>query len=474
VGKRSMSERIVRVRGAGVLALAVLILGLAASAARPTGPIDVPTSTEPRVAVAKSESGPGFLTSQGASRPFERIKPDTTLYSRDLLLALPGFQADLAPSNGAVKLRLYGNLPEMSDSNVLESAVILHDTSHFDLDFTLLRGRVVLTNTKKKGEAKVWLRTEITGVQLSLAEPGTEVAVELYGRWMPGMPFSLKRSDENVPVRLWDVYVRKGAVDIKAGRNEWHMSASPGRDYFHGDSVNGPAEGGPQRLKEVPAWADLTSPKSAILKRVKSVIDEYRTTSESKDIAEVPAALLAAAAKDKDKERAMLMRRMLIFALAAMDDVERVAALLGTSSNDEIRKTAVIALRHWIGARPGRDEKMYNVLVDGIGYTKNEAETVMQLLHSPFNPEQPETYETLIAYLKHRRQAVRELAHWHLVRLAPIGRKITYNASADAAERDKAADEWKKLIPSGELPKDPEEKDKKDKDKDKGKGKEEK
>jgi hypothetical protein len=137
-----------------------------------------------------------------------------------------------------------------------------------------------------------------------------------------------------------------------------------------------------------------------------------------------------------------------------------------------MRKAAVIGLRHWIGARAGRDEKLYRVLQDDVGFSRAEAETVMQLLHSPFDPDQPETYEALIAYLKHRKQAVRELSHWHLVRLAPIGRKIDFDASAEQAAREKAADAWEKLIPSGTLPKYEEEK--KDKDKDKKKDKDEK
>lgn len=460
-----MSERFFGGRATGGLALAALFLTLAGSAALAVGPIDVPKSSEPRVPVAKSQSGPGFLSSTGAFEPFERIKPDAKLYSRDLLLALPGFQADLVPLSGAVKMTLYGNLPELSNSNVLESAVILHDTSSFDLDFTLLRGRVVLTNTKKKGEATVWLRTESAGVQFILNEPGDQVALELYGRWPTGKPFSMKRSDENVPIVLWDVFVLKGKVDIKAGKNEWHMSAA-GRNYFHGDNVNGPAEGGPKPVGELPAWADLTAPRSAVLKRVKSVIDQYRQTTETKEYTEVPAFLLAAAGKDEDKERAALTRRLVVFGLAALDNIEAVAELLGTSKNEEIRKTAIIALRHWIGARAGRDEKLYQTLV-AMGYNKNEAEAVLQLLHTPFQPDQPETYETLIAYLKHRKQTVRELAHWHLVRLAPIGRDIAYDAAADAEVRDKAAGEWKKRIPSGELPKEPEDKTDKDKKKDK-------
>src|SRR5262249_26446527 len=160
----------------------------------------------------------------------------------------------------------------------------------------------------------------------------------------------------------------------------------------------------------------------------------------------------AAADKEKDKERARVIRTLVVHALAAHDEVGRVAEVLGTSKHDEMRKAAVVALRGWIGAREGRDDKLFDVLLSE-GYSKAEAETVLQLLHSPFDPRQPETYETLIAYLRHRKQAVRELAHWHLVRLAPIGRDIPYDASAPAAERDNAAAAWKKLIPSGELPK---------------------
>jgi hypothetical protein len=93
------------------------------------------------------------------------------------------------------------------------------------------------------------------------------------------------------------------------------------------------------------------------------------------------------------------------------------------------------------------------VLRDELNYTKAEAETIMQMLHSPFDRGQAETYETLIAYLKHRKQAVRELAYWHLSRLTTVGRDIAYDAAAPAAERNKAVAAWKKLIPDGELPK---------------------
>jgi hypothetical protein len=95
---------------------------------------------------------------------------------------------------------------------------------------------------------------------------------------------------------------------------------------------------------------------------------------------------------------------------------------------------------------------LYRVLVEHSRFSLAQAETVMQLLHNPFAADQPETYETLRAYLQHGQLAVRELARWHLYRLAPAGEDIKYDAAASEAERAKAVEEWKKLIPRGQLP----------------------
>jgi hypothetical protein len=385
-----------------------------------------------------------------------------SLYSRDLLMALPGFRATLQSANKRAKLTLWGNLPGMSESPVLESAVMLHDSSHYDLDFTLLRGRVVLTNIRTKGPTKVWLRTETGGVALTLPQPDDQVALEIYGRWAPGVPFSLKKGADHAPVRVWEVNVLNGRVDIKADRNEWAMSAPPGRAYFHGDSVAGPASEGPQPRKTLPEWADPKAKKSALAQMIAAVVKEYTPLFKDREDQEVLVELFAAADKDKDPRRAAMVRELVIYAYGALDRVDKVAELLGHSTDEQVRKTAVIALRHWIGVRAGRDEKLFAVLVERLHYTRPEAETVMQLLHSPFAHDQAETYETLITYLRHRKQAVRELAHWHLMRLAPIGRKILFDAAGPVAEREKAVKEWKALIPSGELPKEPDDtKDKK-------------
>jgi len=66
------------------------------------------------------------------------------------------------------------------------------------------------------------------------------------------------------------------------------------------------------------------------------------------------------------------------------------------------------------------------------------------------------TYEVLIGLLGHSKVAVREVARWHLVRLAPTGKKINFDAAAPEAQRQKAVEEWRALIPAGQLPPRPE------------------
>ncbi len=428
-----------------------LALLLVAMPARAGGPIDAPVSNEPRVAVAKCLTAPGLVESRGNYQPWFRAMKGELVHSRDVLVALPGFKVDLEALSKGVTLTLWGNLPGLSDSPVLESSVVLHDTRAFDLDMTILNGRIVLTNTREKGPAKVWVRAD-EGVELVLPAPGDSVAIEVYGRWAAGVPFLPGRKSGLKPIRLWELYCLKGNLEIKAARTQWYLTQPPGLAYFHGDSVNGPWPAGPEKLAELPSWYSSKKPNE-LAKMIDNVVQTYTGRLKFSDPDEIDAEVLALADKETNPERARVMRMLVVYANQALDEVDKVAEALSTSKHKEMREAAVIALRHWIGAGESRDEKLYNILHSELGYTKSEAATVLQLLHSPFNREQAETYETLIAYLKHRKQSIRELAHWHLVRLAPIGRDIEFDAAAPSAEREKAASKWRALIPPGTLPK---------------------
>src|SRR5262249_22091376 len=102
---------------------------------------------------------------------------------------------------------------------------------------------------------------------------------------------------------------------------------------------------------------------------------------------------------------------------------------------------------------PGQTAKL-DAALRKAGYSEVHAHTILELLYG-FTPEQrrePGTYMVLIDYLKHSQAAVRELAYWHLVRLAPAGKSIEYDPTASAAERQRGYEAWRDLIPPGKLP----------------------
>src|SRR5262249_9530182 len=101
-------------------------------------------------------------------------------------------------------------------------------------------------------------------------------------------------------------------------------------------------------------------------------------------------------------------------------------------------------------------EKGTGILIDK-KFRRDEAESVLDLLDGipQEQRQQPETYEALIAYLRHNRLEVRELALRHLLYLVPDGRNIPYNRAGDSAQLREGYEAWKKKIPSGKLPPQP-------------------
>jgi hypothetical protein len=427
-----------------------LLLGLAGAAGA-----DLPAraaSLEPRVPAGTCRSAAGTLLYQeDPGQAWRVVAAGEGVRSRDLLLALPGVRAEVEPRPGSVALTLWGNLPQLSPFPVLESAAALHDSRAFDLDLTLVRGRVTIANRKASGPARLWVRILDGAGEVTLPAPGDEVAFEVYGRWPRGTSFSRQPGPRDRPTTVFVVLALKGQVDLKAGGIQHRLTAPPGPAAFHWDSVAGPAEG-PERREQLPPWADPAAPAPPEAGLVRQVVARYQEAVASRSPRDALLDLLAGADRDSDASRARVQREFAVLGLTALGDVERVAEALADGHNAAVRDTAVIGLRHYIGEAPGRDQQLYRLLIDRLHYSAAQAETILQLLHSPFAADQPETYETLIAYLYHKKLAIRTLALWHLTRLVPGGAAIAYDPAAPEAERARAAAEWKKLIPSGQLP----------------------
>jgi hypothetical protein len=454
-----MSVRSVRAprRAAELLVLALLVVAPWICPA--DEPSTRPFGFEPRVESGKNLSpADTLLGRESADGSWQKVGAKETIYTRDHLLALPGTKATVEPRPLSVNLTLWGNLPQLSSFPGLESEVVIHDSRAFDLDFSLVHGRVVVANKKPKGSAKVWVRLPQAAFQIVLAEPGDELALEIYGRWPRGVGFSKEPHPGEVPTTVLVGLVLKGQVEMSSGTQRHTLTAPPGPAYLHWDSVAG-LDDGPQKRDKLPAWADPKTEPGPERKLAEQVVALLQTRLKDKSPEDALLDLLSAAGKESDKAKAVMMRQYAILGLAAMDELPRVAEALA-EGNATVRETAIVALRHWIGETAHGDQTLYQLLRDRLGYPAAQSETIMQLLHSPFEADQPEAFTVLLAYLRHDKLSVRSLALWHLQRLAPAGKDIKYDPAASEAERDKGITEWKKLIASGKLQ--PEKKEGKD------------
>ncbi len=442
---------------AGLLAL--LLAGAAQAESRPVGRYLPRSSGEPA----------SFLVRRGADgKQWQALDAENQkVFAGDTLVSLPGFRSDVLFANG-LRLKLWGDLPEMSlVTPLLESVVVVNEVGASDLDLTLDRGRIVITNTKAARPARVRLRfpdpTAKSGKeswQVNL-EGGAEVALELSSRYPPGTTFN-KEEPARPNMELY-FFVFKGRAQVKARGRTYPMARPPAASLLHWESAKDKITG-PFKAKKLPPWAverypalppglDKEAETHLRQLRAKAVraVDELAVRMRGK---EVKAGLLALL-----KSNSPFLRTLTVRCLGALDDLPALVNALTEPKNADVRQMAIADLRHWMAARADNQATLHDALVRRTGLTTGQADQVMKLLYSfPGKAlHQPATYSRLIADLKSDTPLVRELAHWHLVRLVPAGQKIKYDPLGSAAEQRRAFGEWKKLVPEGTLPKAPKE-----------------
>jgi hypothetical protein len=389
-----------------------------------------------------SETGT-IIRRQAAGKPWQVVAKNEALHAGDLLIGLPG--ARLVSSNGKVRLNFRPDLTGTAPLPIIETAIILHDSSKDDLDFTLDRGRVDLTNMAKEGAAHVRLHIRDKSGELTLKAEGARLGIEMFGRWPAGSQFHKDGGPNDGPALNLIFLVFHGEVDLKGDRRQFALSAPPGPAMLEWHSVTG-EDPSPQYLEQLPEWAkeDADSPQA---REKMARRDELIRLATSKSIPEAIESFL----NSDDPEK----RRLAVLAMGALDDLRGLANALANAKHLDVWNNGVMALRHWVGRCPGQDMKLYNGLISEGKYRPIDAEAVIQLLHGfgDADRKRPETYETLIDYLGHDRLALRGLAYWHLYRLVPAGRDLGYNPLDPKDKRQAAIAKWQQLVPRGELPK---------------------
>jgi hypothetical protein len=376
-------------------------------------------------------------------QPWQVVDQKEALNGDELLVALPGAQLDSA--NHAVRLTFHSDLQGLSPYPIHESAVRLLNEPGADLGLVLDRGRVDLVNQKSSGAAKVRVRVRQDTWNLTLATPGTRIALELYSLWPRGVPFRKQPGPKDAPTANLVFLVLKGHVELEHSHHVFGLSAPPGPAMIAWDSVTGQDEA-PKGLDKLPPWAESDGGTDEATAKKKAVLERFRKLA----LAKSPEAALEELLQSTDPWE----RRLAVFGMGALDDIAGLGKAIRETKHADVWDNGILALRHWIGRGPGQDQQLYQGLIDKAKFKPIEAETVLQLLHSFGDDElaRPEIYETLIEYLNHDKLPIRGLAYWHLKRLVPGGKAIGYDPQASPEARAAAITKWKELVPEGTVP----------------------
>jgi hypothetical protein len=405
-----------------------------------------------RRAVGKHLMGPVpnvLLARQaGDKSPWKRQPRESTLFSGDMLVSLPGYRSEIRLDTG-VHLLLWGNLPEFSSIPVMESAVEVHvPPPSFDLDFTLETGRVIISNHKSEGPAKVRVRFYEEVWELTLLDGDSEVAMELVG--LPELGYKKDSKEKNEPVASLYLIELKGKSHVKVGFETQMVREPPGAALLVWNNLRGVA-GRPESMRDLPPWAGNKLPRSKAAQAMVKALDTLSERLGGKGMVDVTLSELLKEPEPLD--------RLAVYCLGATGDVAALLDALADEHNRNARLAVIQTLTHWLGHGTDHDQLLYQVLEKK--YKSGPAEIMLSLLHGFTTEEQaqPETYETLIQYLKNDKLPIRELANWQLANLprtAEIARKIPYDPGEGTDQRQRVYEEWKRQVPDGKLPGPPE------------------
>jgi pSer/pThr/pTyr-binding forkhead associated (FHA) protein len=401
-----------------------------------------------------------LLQRQGEAFPWVVLRPEEPVSTAQTLVSLPGYWSLIALDSG-VHLTLWGNLPEFSAAPpVLESVVMLYAPSEkTDLDFTLDRGRVVVTN-RKEPAAAAHVRVRFLGESwdLELADDRSEAALQLWG--IPQR--ATAGAGRAAPPTFLELFT-KGRVRV---------TTRPGKVLDLGDRsyvrwLNQDAAP-PDRtdLPELPRWwATKPDRKSKdVEKALRSLLDWRDLLTgpgprpgEKKPPAEDAEPLVARVKKQVQDVNDPDNQDVGVFFLAALDEVEPLVDLLGEKDKPNVRGTARYALQTWLSRGGQHADELKRILERrGVG----DADLVVRLMHF-YPPEaltRRETYEELAHNLDNGTLAVRDLAFWHLLQLVVGGflpreaAEIAYNPTWDAEKRKAGVERWRQLVASAPLP----------------------
>jgi hypothetical protein len=404
--------------------------------------------------VADGSNTSAILLRNLADNSWQAASLESGISSGELVLCPPGFHALIRLTSG-LEVHLLGNRPAVNnpaetsspDREIWESAIRLHADPQLDLDVTLLRGRIVITNQKTNGEVRARLRFGDETWDLTLPEPGGAAAFELRTYIPAGALMDKAHRGEESNSEL-SLFALRGRAELKVRYDSYSLEPPPGPALFSWNNV-GPISRRPQDIKQLPSWAAqvLDTPGG------KPKADPAPEALTSLQRRLVGAASVPSVLKDTLNNPDISTRVQAIYCLGAIDELDAVLDALGNERQfREVRLASMTAIHNWISRGADNQQRLFLALEKK--YSSATGEVILHLLNgfSEAQLQTPEVYASLIGYLKHSDLPVRELAHHQLLLLVPEGKAIAYDPAGARGQRNLAVEEWKKLIPSGSIP----------------------
>jgi hypothetical protein len=409
---------------------------------------------------------PSLLVQRKDNDAWTRLKPGSALSTGDQLMSLPGFASELRLDKG-VNLLLRGHVREFTPSDrearamdhLQESAIVLHNPKDTDVDLTLLRGRLYLSN-HKANESRgltVRLRFENKAWDLTL-QPGSEVLVDLLKSRMAG---------SGEPLAFLKLFLLKGDAGIALERERYPDLSDPGRAQFFWVSLN-------------PSTYDRPKLSAQELDFAKRVLFAKRFIADTQQAKSMDLALKAIRDRmtvDKPPQVALQEtlsnnqyseHQLALYCLAALDEVKDLLDVLGKADlpHGLDRDNAIFGLRRWLDHGPGQSERLFDeksgkgLLRSDLGYTSQESKRIIALLRDPTDEDifNSKYYSAMAEDLASDKVAVAELSRWWLSRIALLLFRLdlpnlkNFNAAWTQDKRLKAKQEVDQAIREGRLP----------------------
>jgi len=424
----------------------------------PTPPVEpgtkelAPTTPPPRsdrLPVGRLEKSTAVVVrkSVGGDRWERVVAENPAIFGSDRVMALPGYKATLQ-LEGPVTVELWGNLPELFASPVLESSVVPSAPGEgFDADLTLHRGRIYLS-TKRPGGAKVRVRFLKEVWDFALTDAKSEVAFEVIHALMPGEFSERPRTTIAVIVREGEAVLKvpyrpattlgKGGEafwDNKGGKAEL-QSKPPAGERFppYWSKVIAPNDG-PRAAATLEALLGFSQKLTDPL-RVRATFDEALQMKEERP---TPADVAAA--------------RVAVLAFAALGDFRGIADQIADPQRPLLRISALEGLHSALAYDEESAEKFTKLLVDNQRLTPQDAEFALRLLRgfSPTERSEERTFDALQNGLMSSSIMVRELAFQNLLSFLKPDEKVPevllrFDVAAPAEMRDPIVKMWKVRI----------------------------